>query len=682
MEPVTTDALFQPFQLGSLILRNRIVSTSHEPAYTEDGGMPGERYRLYHVEKARGGIGMTMIGGSALVSKDSPAAFGNIDMSTDRVVPYLKRLTDDVHAEGSPVMIQLTHLGWRSSNFQGNWLPLIGPSRSKEQAHRSFTKAMEDWDIERVISDFGSAARRAAEGGLDGLELMHTGHLLESFFRDSTNLRDDEYNGEFEDRIRFITRVVDAVKAAVPEDFVVGLKISIDDDVDEDLVVRIVNALTEHGIQFVNLVGGIIESEAELAKQIPGMGTPSAPLLEAVRRVRERISVPVMHASRIADVTTARYAVESGAVDMVGMVRANIADPYLPLKAKEGREDDIRPCVGANACLDGIYSSGAAICVHNPATGRERQLPQAIEPASTGGKQKVVVVGAGPGGLEAARVAAVRGHEVVVLEADTTYGGQVRTASRSERRRDLIGIVDWRYQQCKKRNVDFRFGVYAEADEVLAENPDIVIVATGGVPDTEIEGGARTQVNDVWDVMQDALKNKQKVMVFDDHGFYPALDAVEWLARNGQEVVYVSPDRIIGADVGEMNGPAYMAAFSEFGVQSVLGERLVTTARGEGGKTVATLRNEYSGKETQLTVDAVVVDRGVIPNEDLYFELKDRSKNRGEVDYAAFVEGGSQDGPSRNNPEGEFQLFRIGDAVTSRNIHAAILDALRLGLGV
>ncbi len=682
---VTNDALFQPFQLGSLTLRNRIVSTSHEPAYTDDA-MPKDRYRLYHVEKARGGIGMTMIGGSAVVSKDSSGVFGNIDLTTDEVVPWIKKLTDDVHAEGAAVMIQLTHLGWRSTNYQADWLPILAPSRTRETAHRSFTKAMEDWDIDRVVSDFAEAARRCAEGGLDGLELMHSGHLVDMFLAPRHNHRDDEYAGSLENELKFSLRIIDAIKAAVPEDFVVGIKMTVNewkpDGIDEDRAVELINIYTEHGIQFLNLVTGTTESEAKLAKQIPGMGTPSAPFLEISRRIRERISIPVMHASRIADVTTARYAIEEGCVDMIGMVRAQIADPYLPLKTQEGREDDIRPCVGANACLDGIYSSGAAVCIHNPSTGREGQLPQVIEPASVSGKKKVVIVGAGPGGLEAARVCAVRGHEVVVLEADTTYGGQVQIAARSERRRDLVGIVDWRYQQCKKRNVDFRFGVYAEADEVLAENPDIVIVATGGVPDTELEEGARVQVNDVWDVMQDQLKNKQRVVVFDDSGAYPAVDAVERLARNGQQVTYVTRDRAVAAEVGEMNGPAYMEVFSKFGVQTILGENLVSAARGEGGGALVTLRNEYSDEETQLTFDAVVVERGVIPNEDLYFELKERSKNRGEVDYDAFVNGASQDGPASNNPAGEFQLFRIGDAVTSRNIHASILDALRLGLGV
>lgn len=676
------DILFEPFRIGAITLRNRIVSTAHEPAYTENG-MPKDRYRLYHLEKARGGIGMTMIGGSAVVSADSPGPFGNIDISTDEVVPWLRRLSDDVHAEGAAVMIQLTHLGYRASNSVADWLPLLAPSRQKEPAHRSFAKAMERFDIDRVVSDFGAAARRAAEGGLDGVEIMHDGHLLDMFMTPRLNQRDDEYSADAENRMRLLLRVIDSVREAVPDDFVIGLKASVEmreDGIDEDLLVEIINTAQEHGVQLLNLVTGTIESDDALSKQIPGMGTPSAPHLELCRRVRQRIAVPLLHATRISDIATARYAVTEGCLDLVGMVRPQIADPYLPKKAMEGAEDDIRPCVGANLCLDSIYNTGSSVCIHNPATGREGRLPQSIPRASESGRRRVVIIGAGPAGLEAARVSAFRGHEVIVLEANATYGGQVRIAAHSERRRDLIGIVDWRYQQALKHGAQFIFDSYADADEVLARHPDIVIVATGGVPDTELFR-ASVPINDVWDVMQDGLSGKQRVLVYDDFGQSSALDAVERLSRNGQEVVYVTPERKIGIDVGEMNAPAYLRAFSEGGVQTLLNERVISAERSSAGCIEVALRNEYSGATSSILVDAIVVEHGTIPNDELYFDMKGLSKNLGEVDYTAFVEGGSQEDVAGNNADGAFEIFRIGDAVVSRNVHAAILDGLRLGLG-
>ncbi|GAA0034476.1 oxidoreductase [Brevibacterium metallidurans] len=684
------DPLLQPFDLGGLSLKNRIVSTSHEPAYTELG-MPKDRYRLYHREKARGGVGLTMIGGSAIVSKDSPAAFGNIDLSTDEVTPWLAAIAEDCHAEGTAVMIQATHLGMRSSNFTGDWLPLVSPSRTREAAHRSFTKALEDFDMDRIVADFAAAAARVAEAGFDGIEIMHAGHLLDAFLAPWLNERTDEYSGELADLTRFPLRVIDAVRAAVPSDFLVGIRMAVDerrnDGMREDRATDVLETYTAHGIDFLNVNVGTIGSDRVLAEAIPGMGTPSAPWLETCRRIRKAIEIPVLHAARIADVPTARYAIEDGCLDLVGMTRAQLADPHLVRKIAEHREDDIRPCVGANMCLDSIYTSGSATCIHNPATGREADLPQEIRsdaatqathPAAQ--SKHVVIVGAGPAGLEAARVAAVRGHRVTLLEADSAPGGQVRIAARSDRRRDLIGIVDWRVQQCAKHGVDLRLNAFADAEAVLAFDPDVVIVATGGIPDTGAPLG-RTQAFDVWDVMDDHLRGKRRVLVFDDHGAYPALDAVERLARAGQEVIYVSPERTIGIDIGSMNSPAYLRVFSEFGVEVRLGERLIT-ADPEGTSVRAGLRNEYSDKETPVAADAVVVDHGTLPNDEVYLELRERSRNRGAIDLEAWVHGRPQPEISLAEADAPFVLYRIGDAVASRNVHAAVLEGLRVGMAL
>jgi 2,4-dienoyl-CoA reductase-like NADH-dependent reductase (Old Yellow Enzyme family)/thioredoxin reductase len=680
-EPMSHDPLLQPFTLGPVHLKNRIVSTAHEPAYTELG-MPKDRYRLYHREKARGGVGLTMTAGSATVSKDSPAAFGNVDASTDEVVPWLSAIAEDCHAEGTAVMIQLTHLGPRNSNFTADWLPLISAGRHREPTHRSFTKAMEDFDIERVVDDFAAATARIRAAGFDGLEFLHTGHLIDYFFASRFNDREDEYNGDLTARLRFPLRIIDAMRAEA-DGMALGVRMSVleqvDDGLTEDLAVEALSEYAAHGIDFLNLNVGTISSDRELAEAIPGMGTPSAPWLETCRRIREAIDIPVLHAARISDAATARFAIEDGCLDLVGMTRAQLADPYLVRKIEEKREDDIRPCVGANMCLDSIYTSGAATCIHNPASGREADLPQEVPHDAGESPKHVVIVGAGPAGLEAARVAAVRGHRVTLLEADDAPGGQVRIAARSQRRRDLIGIIDWRVQQCQKHGVDLRLNAFAEAAEVLDLEPDVVIVATGGIPDAGYPFREEGPSFDVWDVMDDRLRSKQRVLVFDDHGFYPALDAVERLARAGQQVTYVSPERTIGIDVGSMNSPAYLQVFSEFGVEVRLGERLAEKPRIDGAQIVARLRHEYSDRVEELTTDAVVVDFGTAPNDEVYFALKPRSSNHGATDLDAWVRGRAQ--PDDGSDAG-FRLYRIGDAVASRNVHAAVLEGLRVGMGL
>jgi len=670
------DPLLQPFELKHLQLRNRVVSTSHEPAYGEDG-MPTERYLRYHEEKARGGVCLTMIGGSAIVSPDSPPAFGNLQLYRDEIVPWLRRLTDAVHEHGTAVMIQVTHLGRRTSNYAGDWLPVVSASRTREPAHRAFPKAAEPWDLDRIVHDFVDAALRCQEAGLDGIELMSYGHLLDSFLSPATNHRTDELGGTLQQRMAFPRRVIHAVREAVGPEFIVGIRMSMDEDradgLDRAEALEALSTYVADGIDFLSLIRGTIESDASLARVIPSMGTPTAPFLDFAGEIRRSIDVPVMHASRIADVATARHAIRDGLLDLVGMTRAQLADPYLVSKLASGEEDRIRPCVGANYCLDAIYESGDAKCIHNPATGRELTLPQVLRPARR--TRHAVVVGAGPAGLEAARVLGERGHRVVVMEASDAPGGQVRLASSATRRRDLIGIIDWRIAEAKHTGVEFRFGQLADARTVLDEDPDLVVIATGGVPDVDVIPEGSALVHDTWDVMEGAFRPRGEVLVYDDNGAEPALDATERLAGLGARVEYVTPERVLAPGVGSMNSPGYLAAFAEHDVRLTLALRLAGVRRRDG-RLVATLSSDYTDRTVERLVDHVVVEHGTIPNDDLYFDLVAGSSNLGEVDQPALLAGTPQ--TVRTNPGGSYQLFRIGDAVASRNIHAAIYDALRL----
>lgn len=686
MGAATFDPLLTPFTLKHLTLRNRVVSTSHEPAYGEDG-MPKDRYRLYHLEKARGGVGLTMIGGSAVISPDSPPSFGNLLLYQDEIVHWLRLLTDDVHEAGAAVMCQVTHLGRRTSNYAGDWLPVLSASPMREPAHRAFPKEAESWDLERIVRHYAEAAARCQAGGLDGIELQSYGHFLDSFLSPRLNHRSDEFGGDLEHRMALPRRVIRAVREAVGPDFIVGIRMAIDEDRDDGLSeaegIAALQTYVADGIDFVSTIKGSIDSDHTLAKVIPSMGQPSAPFLEWTGRIRRQLGIPVMHASRIADVATARYAVREGLVDLVGMTRAQIADPHLVNKIMAGEEDRVRPCVGANYCLDAIYQSGDAKCIHNPAAGREQTLVHEIG-RSSGARRRAVVVGGGPAGLEAARVLGARGHEVVLFEANDQVGGQVRLTSPSPHRRDLIGIVDWRLAECKHHGVDVRVGRFAEAADVLAENPDVVIVASGGLPNREFLLEGADLVHDVWDVMDGSLHAHGDVLVFDDHGGYPGLDAAETLARRGARVEFVTPERTIAPDVGSMNSPAYLKSFAEHGVTVTLPyylRRVRQVSHGSGvaeGRLEAVLWSEYADLEVTRVVDHVVVEHGTLPVAEVYHDLVAGSRNGGEVDLEALLGGRVQNLVRR--PDGSYQLFRIGDAVTSRNIHAAIYDALRLCL--
>lgn len=674
---MSTDPLLQPYRLKHLTLRNRIMSTAHEPAYSEDG-LPKERYRLYHAEKAKGGIALTMTAGSAVVARDSPQAFGNLHAYKDEIVPWLRELSDSCHEHGAAVMMQITHLGRRTNWNKADWLPVLAPSPVREPAHRSFPKTAEDWDLDRIVCQYADAAERMQAGGLDGIEIEAYGHLLDGFWSPATNLRDDEYNGSLDNRLRFTWRVLDAIRDRVGTDFIVGLRMVADEDWEKGLTrdegVEIARRLVASGkVDFLNLIRGHIETDAALSNVIPIQGMASGPHLDFCGEVRAETKFPVLHAARISDVATARHAIAEGKLDMVGMTRAHIADPHIVRKITEGREDEIRPCVGATYCLDRIYEGHEALCIHNPATGRERTMPHVIARAD-GPQHRVVVVGAGPAGLEAARVAAGRGHHVTLFEAADQAGGQVRLAARLPRRRELIGIVDWRVAMCERAGVEMRFNTYAEAGDVLALEPDVVIVATGGLPNTGIVDGADLAVSS-WDILSGDVKPAGRVLVYDDNAAHPGLSAAEAIAEAGCELEIVTPERFFAADIGGLNHVAYARAFDRHRVRITINKRVLAVHRAGNGL-VASIGSDYGERVDEREVDMVVVEHGTLPLDELYFALKPHSRNLGAVDYDALLASAPQ--AAAGNPDGRFQLFRIGDAVASRNVHAAIYDALRL----
>ena len=339
----------------------------------------------------------------------------------------------------------------------------------------------------------------------------------------------------------------------------------------------------------------------------------------------------------------------------------------------EGREDDIRPCVGANYCLDRIYQGGLAFCLHNPATGREETMPHTIPAAPA--KKRVTIVGAGPAGVEAARVAAERGHTVTVLEAADKPGGQIRLTALQERRREMISIIAWRMAQCEKHGVNFRFNTFADADEVLATSPDEVIIATGGLPHTEVLGTGNDLVCSAWDILSGDVKPGSNVLVYDDAGDHAALQAADLIAQTGAKVEIVTPDRAFSPEVMAMNLVPYMRSLQRLDTTFTVTWRLQSVVR-EGNQLRATLGSDYGDMTRDRIVDQVVVNHGTRPLDDLYFDLKPLSRNLGEVDYDALIAGAPQ--AVAANPEGSFRVFRIGDAVAARNTHAAIYDALRL----
>ncbi len=674
---MSNDPLLQPFQLKHLTLRNRIIVTSHEPAYPEDG-MPKERYRAYTVERAKGGVALTMTAGSAAVSKDSPPVFNNLLAYKDEIVPWIREMTDAVHEQGSAIMIQLTHLGRRTRWDKGDWLPVVAPSHHRETAHRAFPKKIEDWDIERIIKDFADAAERMKAGGMDGVELEAYGHLIEQFTSPLTNEMDGPYGGSLDNRMRFCFDVLSAIRKRVGDDFILGIRYTADEclpgGTGQEEGLEISRRLKNSGlIDYLNVIRGHIDTDPGLTDVIPIQGMANSPHLDFAGEVRATTNFPTFHAAKIPDVATARHAIASGKVDMVGMTRAHMTDPHIVRKIMEKREEDIRPCVGANYCLDRIYQGGLAFCIHNAATGRETTMPHTIAKAEK--KKKVVIVGAGPAGLEAARVSAERGHDVVVFEAANNPGGQIRLTSQSERRREMISIIDWRMSQCEKLGVTFHFNTWAEAATVRAEQPDVVIIATGGLPHTDVLTKGNELVCSSWDIISGDVKPGNNVLVYDDAGDHPALQAAEIIAKTGAKVEIMTPDRSFAPEVMAMNLVPYMRTLQKLDTTFTVTYRLNAVER-VGNQLVAHVGSDYGGVNQSREFDQIVVNHGTLPLDELYFELKPESSNGGEISHDQLLAGQAQS--IVRNAEGSFQLFRIGDAVSARNTHAAIYDGLRI----
>jgi len=644
--------LFTPFRLGGLTLKNRIYSTGHAEAMAEDG-KAGPRLRAYHEAKARGGCALTIIGGSTSVHPSSPASAWNMVANhDDSVIPGYRALADAVHRHGALVFSQLTHLGRRAQSDTESWHVLLAPSQIPEPVHREVPHELEPEQIATLVRAFGDAVRRCREGGLDGVELSFAhNHLVDQFWSPLFNRRTDEYGGSLENRMRFGLEVLREIRRQVGRDYVVGARISGDELTDGGLsgedMAEIARRLAASGlVDFLSIIGGGAYTFQLQAGAVPNMSFPNGVYVPLAAAIKAAVpELPVLHATRIVDPVHADQVLADGAVDVVGMTRALIADPEMPRKAREGRLDEIRQCVGANeGCIDRIYQGKPVTCIQNPGTGREAELGE-LAPAAA--RKRVVVVGGGVAGLEAARVATLRGHRVLLFERERELGGQVLIAARAPARADYAGIARFLTRQVERLGVECRLRVEATLDTVLAEAPDAVVIATGSRPHVPpLPGLDGKHVVTDRDVLLERVEVGERVVVVDDVHTQQALATAEFLLARGRHVEVVSRLFYPGQDAGITSiVPLYTRLFGQ-GVVLTPHTDLVAV---EGSTVVVS--NVYTGEPRRIEgVDTVVLSMGARSMDALYRALKGRVP----------------------------AVHAVGDCVAPRGVHHAILEGTRV----
>ena len=603
-DPAALPHLYSPLTLRGRILRNRIVSTPHATGWGRDG-LIDPREVDYHVRKAAGGCALVMTFGSASVDPTTAASYGSISLWDERNEPALRALADGVHGHGALCMSQMTHMGRRGTSTLSG-IPLRAPSDLPEGVHLEVPVPLAVSELPAIVQGFADAAARLERCGWDGCEVTSLGgHLIEQFFDPAVNTRTDEYGGSLENRTRFGREVLKAVRAAVSETFIVGFRMSVDQCLSGGLgpeeLIEVAQSFNSTGaIDLLSLSGGTGASRLSTAYAVPGDELPEGVFNERARRFREAVGVPVIVAGRNVEPVMADACVASG-VDLVAMTRAIIADPDLPAKARAG--GTARPCIGiSEGCIGRLYTDRPMWCSVNPGI-RDPELAELVPAAAS---ERVVVVGGGVAGLEAARGAALRGHSVVLLERRAQLGGRARLAGARRGRERWARYIAWLRDDAQEAGAELRTGVAATAQEVLAESPDAVILATGSElrPSAALPGPV--PVLDVDALLEHAVPDvRRSALVLDDEGGFLAPTAAERLDAEGFAVEIATTHPVVGAEIDPTQQPFVFRRLALAGV--TMTPHLSGVSSDADG---VTLRNIYTERDERRRDIGLVVMSG------------------------------------------------------------------------
>ncbi|MCL4553746.1 MAG: NAD(P)-binding protein [Actinobacteria bacterium] len=655
--------LFTPFKIGPIEVRNRIMQTGHLTTFGDSDGCPTEAHAYYFAERAKGGCALSTWGWP-VIHPSGKAQLQTIQAWDDKIIPGVKRITDMVHENGGRFIAQLGHGGRQNVSLfskRALWSSYDVPC----PASREVPKIMEKEDIKEMVEAHASAAVRMKEGGVDGVEIHsgYGGYFLSQFISTFANKRTDEYGGAFENRIRLVLEVLDAIRDAVGRDIAVGIAMNAEDftpgGIPPEEYERLAKILEDTGkLDYITVKAGSWYSYHNI---VPDMLNPLALWEEYDAAIKGAVSnLPIVAVGRINDPVIAERLLAEGHADMIAMTRANIADPEIANKAREGRLDDIRQCIACNqGCIDTIYKGAPMTCLQNPEVGLEKTMGMGkLSPAAK--VKNVAVAGGGVAGMKAAEILARRGHKVTLYEKEEELGGQVALAARIGTREEFGGAARWLAGQIAKLGVDVRLGTEATASMILESKPDAVVVTTGGRSQRAGFRNIRPDLQpipgfDLPNVVTDVellksngslLRGDRVALVDDGRTFQQLISVAMWLAEDLEKQVDVTT--VTGFAGAELGGCSMPPAFSRLFSAGVTFHAFTGVSAYDGKD--LTIFNVYTNEERQIPIDTVVTSFFMKADEGLYYDLK------GKV------------------PE----LYRAGDCEAPRRAIDAIRDADRI----